>query len=173
MYRFTLVPGHHAGNLSDSPTAPSQASRAERPVITWITTRTIPNRNRIQEIWPRPRTPRRDSGHRQSRRPPGTPVVVEHGSLLSMECERESSSPLEHGRSPGRLHQQAMTKGMQPFRETLASERRRLRNRSRRDRSGSVRDKTVSGASHWTISPWAQCSTGVKQYNVCCAPLKM
>ena len=28
--------------------------------------------------------------------------VVEQGSLLSMECERESNSPLEHGWRPSR-----------------------------------------------------------------------
>jgi len=54
------------------------------------------------------------------------------------------------------MDQQTMTQSMQPFRETLASERRRLRDRSRRDGSGSARDRTVSGASHRTISPWAQ-----------------
>jgi hypothetical protein len=48
-----------------------------------------------------------------------------------MEFGRKLTSPLEYGWRPGRLHQQTMTQGMQPFRETLASERRRLRNRSR------------------------------------------
>jgi len=52
--------------------------------------------------------------------------------------------------------QRNMTHGMQPFRETLVSEQRRLRDRSRRDGSGSARDRTVSEASHRTISPWAQ-----------------
>src|SRR5713101_5012477 len=57
--------------------------------------------------------------------------VVEHGSLLSMEFGRKLTSALEYGWRPGRLHKQTMTQGMQPFRETLASERRRLRNQSR------------------------------------------
>jgi len=61
-----------------------------------------------------------------------------------MECEREANSPLEHGRRPGRLHQQTMTQGIQPFRETLTSKRRRLENRSRPEGSGSARDRTVS-----------------------------
>jgi len=54
------------------------------------------------------------------------------------------------------MDQQTMTHGMQPFRETLASERRRLRNRSRWEGSGSARDGTVSGASHRIPSIWAQ-----------------
>jgi hypothetical protein len=42
------------------------------------------------------------------------------------------------------LDRQTMTHGMRPFTETLASERRRLRNRSRWEGSGSARDETVS-----------------------------
>jgi len=53
------------------------------------------------------------------------------------------------------LDQQTMKPGMQPFRETLASERRRLENQSRWDGSGSASDGAVSGASHRTTSPWA------------------
>jgi len=70
--------------------------------------------------------------------------------------EDQSQSPLEQCRCPGRLHQQTRLQGMQPFREPRASERRRLRNRSRGEEAGSARDGTVSGASHRTISPWAQ-----------------
>src|SRR5437899_8825322 len=39
------------GKLSDIPTTPSHATRAERPVITWIATRTITIKNRTQAIW--------------------------------------------------------------------------------------------------------------------------
>lgn len=53
------------------------------------------------------------------------------------------------------MDQQTMRQGMQPFTETLASERRRLGNRSRREGSGSARDETVSVASHRTRAPWA------------------
>lgn len=51
MYRITLVPSHHVGNLSDSLTALSRSTRAVGPVIIWIATNTIPIKNRIQEIW--------------------------------------------------------------------------------------------------------------------------
>jgi hypothetical protein len=51
VYRNTLVPSHHVGSLSDSPTAPSRSTRAVGPVIIWIATNTIPIKNRIQEIW--------------------------------------------------------------------------------------------------------------------------
>ena len=70
--------------------------------------------------------------------------LVARGPLLSMECERESNSPLEDDWCPGRLHEQTMTQGIQPFRETLTSKRRRLENRSRPEGSGSARDGTVS-----------------------------
>jgi hypothetical protein len=36
-----------------------------------------------------------------------------------MECGCESSSPLRHGRRPGRLHQQAITPNRQRVRETV------------------------------------------------------
>jgi len=42
------------------------------------------------------------------------------------------------------------------FQRHFASERRRLRNRLRRDGSGSARDRTVSGASYRTPSVWTQ-----------------
>jgi len=51
------------------------------------------------------------------------------------------------------MDQQTMAQGMPSFRETLASERRRLENRSRPEGSGSVRDGTVSGASYLAASP--------------------
>jgi len=54
------------------------------------------------------------------------------------------------------LDQQTMRHGMQPFRDSSASERRRLENRSRWEEVGSVRAKTVSGASRRTTSPWAR-----------------
>jgi hypothetical protein len=82
--------------------------------------------------------------------------VVEYGSLLSMECGRELNSPLEHGRSPDRLHEQALTPDRQRIRETLAQKRRRPGNQSRGKERGSARDRTVSGASHRTASHWAQ-----------------
>jgi len=48
-----------------------------------------------------------------------------------MEFGRKLTRPLEYGWRPGRFHQQTMKQDIQPFRERLASERRRLRNRSR------------------------------------------
>src|SRR4029079_9750715 len=51
-YRSVCVASdHHAGTLSDIPTALGQATRADRPVITWIATNAIPTKNNTHEIW--------------------------------------------------------------------------------------------------------------------------
>src|SRR6185295_12364097 len=48
---FTVASDHHTETLSDIPAASGHAARAERPVITWIATNTIPTKNNTQEIW--------------------------------------------------------------------------------------------------------------------------
>jgi len=55
-----------------------------------------------------------------------------------MEFGRKSTSPLEYGWRPGRLHQQTMTQGMEPFRETLAVGAAETEESVTRNGSGSV-----------------------------------